>query len=301
MPQNPLTNPARLVALLSSLLVVLIWGSTFVIVKIGLEWVGPLSIAAFRYFLGALVLFPILWRRGIRASFSKINSRMWRTLIAIGLSAYVLGNGGLFIGLKFLPATTVSFLMSTTPILIMAAGALWLGEIPTRWQVLGALVTLLGTALFFAPGLERGEALGFVIVLVALVGFVLFSILGRSVASGDQLDTLSLTTLPLAIGGGIMLFIALPLEGLPVLTLRTVLLLSWLAVVNTSLGYFLYNHALRTLTAFEVNAILNLTPLATALIAWGFLGERLEALQWLGMGVMILGVMIVQRFAPPHD
>ena len=48
----------KLFALLISLLVTIIWSSTFVIVKIGLESLGPLTIAGWRYFIGAMVLTP---------------------------------------------------------------------------------------------------------------------------------------------------------------------------------------------------------------------------------------------------
>jgi drug/metabolite transporter (DMT)-like permease len=58
----------------------------------------------------------------------------------------------------------------------------------------------------------------------------------------------------------------------------------WLAAVNTALGYILYNHALQVLTAFEMNVMLNLSPLWTALMAWFLLSERLFtlAVDWHG-------------------
>ena len=69
----------------------------------------------------------------------------------------------------------------------------------------------------------------------------------------------------------------------------------WLALVNTSLGYLLYNHALRELTALEMNMVMNLTPLFTVFISWILLGERLGPLQGLGLLVMMVGVIMVQR------
>ena len=71
--------------------------------------------------------------------------------------------------------------------------------------------------------------------------------------------------------------------------------MAWLALVNTSVGYLLYNHALRELTALEMNMVMNLTPLFTAFISWILLGERLGLLQGLGLIVMIAGVILVQR------
>jgi len=270
-----------------------IWASSFVFVKIGLEYMGPLTIAGFRYFLAFLVLLPFLIRKGtIR---QPISREIWRRLFAIGISAYTVGNGALFWGLKYLPATTVSFLMSLSPLLMLIGGAVWLKEIPTRWQVVGIIVSLLGSVLFFSSGLKSGEPVGIVIVIVGLIGFMLFGILGREIAKVKQLDTITLTTIPLAIGGGILLLIAFPLEGMPLLSTKSVGIVLWLAIVNTALAYVLYNHSLQILTALEMNVMLNLTPLGTALLAWWLLSERLGFVQIIGMVVMIIGVIFVQR------
>jgi drug/metabolite transporter (DMT)-like permease len=57
----------------------------------------------------------------------------------------------------------------------------------------------------------------------------------------------------------------------------------------------LYNHSLRILTALEMNVMLNLSPLGTALLAWLLLGERVTILQLAGMVVVIIGVVLVQQ------
>lgn len=283
----------RIIAIGESVLATTIWASSFVFVKIGLEYMGPLTIAGFRYFLAFLVLLPFLIRKGtIR---QPISRGIWLRLFAIGISAYTVGNGALFWGLKYLPATTVSFLMSLSPLLILIGGAVWLKEIPTRWQVFGIVVSLLGSVLFFSSGLKSGEPVGIVIVIVGLIGFMLFGILGREIAKVKQLDTITLTTIPLAVGGGFLLLIAFPLEGMPLLSAKPVGIVLWLAIINTALAYVLYNHSLQILTALEMNAMLNLAPLGTALLAWWLLGERLGFVQIIGMVVMIIGVIFVQR------
>jgi len=283
----------RIIAIGESVLATVIWASSFVFVKIGLEYMGPLTIAGFRYFGAFLILLPFQIHKGTTGQ--SISRGIWLRLFAIGISAYTVGNGALFWGLKYLPATTVSFLMSLSPLLILIGGAIWLKEIPTRWQVFGIIVSLLGSVLFFSSGLQSGEPVGIIIVIVGLIGFMLFGVFGREIAKGKQLDTLTLTTIPLAIGGGFLLLIAFLIERMPIFSVKSVGIALWLAIVNTALAYVLYNHSLQILTALEMNMILNLTPLGTALLAWWLLGERLSFLQIIGMVVMITGVIFVQR------
>ena len=285
-------NPPRWLAIAEGFLVNLIWASTFVFVKIGLDYMGPLTLAGLRYFLAFLLLLPLM--AGRRNASRPIPARFWVRLLLIGLSAYTVGNGALYWGLKYLPATTGSFLLSFVTLFILFLGVLWLKEVPTLWQIAGTVISLVGGWLFFSPGLRVGELLGIGIVAVGLVGFVFFGILGREVAKGRQVDTLSLTAIPLAFGGCSLLLVAFPIEGLPRASTTGWAILIWLAVVNTALAYMLYNHALQVLTALEMNVLLNLSPLGTADLAWFLLGERLGVIQIIGIVTVIVGVALVQ-------
>ena len=260
----------RTLALMEALLVTVIWSSSFVIVKFGLETLGPLTIAGLRYSLGALALLPLFLIN--RPERKPISGNLWLRLIIIGISSYTIGNGALFWGLKYIPATTGSFLMGLIPLLVMIGGAIFLKEIPTSWQGVGVFISLAGSAVFFSGGLQPGEPLGIAILALGLIGFMTFSLLGRGIARERSLDTLVLTTFPLIIGGLTTICLALIVEGIPQFTTRSVWVVIWLALVNTSLGYFIYNHALRELTALEMNMLMNLTPLFTALISWIMLG-----------------------------
>lgn len=290
---RPPNRPGQLRAIAASLLVVIIWGSSFVFVKRALDTLGPLTIAGLRYFLAFLVLLPLVIRRGRRNS--RLTRALWLRLFLIGLSAYAVGNGALFWGLKYLPATTGSFMMSFIPLLVLFLSIAWLREIPTGRQVAGVIVSLIGSGLFFADGLRAGQPLGIAIVGSGLIGFAAFAILGRGVARLGHVDTLLLTAWPLGFGGGLLLLVAMPIEGLPNGSAEGYALVLLLAIVNTALAYLLYNHSLQTLTAVEMNAILNLSPLATAIIAWLLLSERLAANQIVGMLIVIGGVFLVQR------
>jgi drug/metabolite transporter (DMT)-like permease len=84
------------------------------------------------------------------------------------------------------------------------------------------------------------------------------------------------------------------IERKPILSLNGWLIITWLAIVNTAFAYVLYNHALKTITALEMNVLLNLSPLGTALMAWLILGEILSSIQIIGVLIVIVGVTIVQ-------
>lgn len=269
-----------------------IWASSFVLVKIILPQVGPLTIAGFRYFLAFLILFPFMLKK--RSEINTFSRKTWLLLALIGISAYTVGNGALFWGLQFLPATTTSLLLGASPLAVLFAGTIFLKETPTWGQVAGVLVSLFGNLLFFSIGLAPGEPLGISIVIIGMLGFTAFGILGRYVARAGQMSTLLLTGIPLGIGGGLLFLIGIPLEGWPVFDIQTAIILLWLAAVNTAAAYMLYNHALKSITALEMNVMLNVSPFGTALLAWILLGEGLERIQIWGIAVVIVGITLVQ-------
>ena len=283
-------QPSRALAILEALLVSMVWASSFVFVKMALTELGPLTIGGLRYFLGFICLLPFLRRRSFL-----ITRALWWRMALLGFSAYTLANGALFWALRYLPATTGSFMMSMITVTVLLGGIIWLREIPSRLQSGGILIALAGITLFFSPGLKPGEPLGLAIFALALVGFTLFGLLSRIAAIDRQVDTLTLTALPLAIGGGLLLAIAIPLEGIPSASLQTWGLVLFLAAINTALGYVLYNHALQSLQAFELNLLLGLTPIWTALLGWFLLDEVLESRQWAGIFVVMIGILLVQR------
>lgn len=281
----------RLTAILEALATTLIWASSYVLVKPLVDDIGPLTIAGLRYFLGFLLLLPFIGRgRGLRG----MTRRTWFDLALVGLSVYTLGNGAMYVGLKYLTPTTVTFLVGIVPLFILFLGVPVLNEVPTKIQAAGVAVTLAGNAAYFSDGLEAGEGIGLLWAGLGILGFTAFGLLGRRVAKTGAAGTLALTAIPLGIGGGATLALGLPLEGVPVLTPQAVGILLFLAAVNTALGYLLYNHALKTITALEMNVLLNLSPLGTAALAYWMLGDRATPAELFGIALMILGVTMVQ-------
>jgi probable blue pigment (indigoidine) exporter len=282
----------RIIAIAEALAVTAILGSTLVLVKLVLDDLGPLTITAFRYSLAFVLLLPFLLLRG---GLGQYPYPLWIRFVLLGVSFYVVGNGALYVGLKFIPATTGSLLLSFVPLLVMLAGVFLLREIPTPVQFAGLAVVLVGSVVFFSPGSSPGEPLGIAIVTIGLIGNAAFDVLGREVQRKQLTDTLTLTAIPLAVGSMVLLPLALLIEGLPKAPLSTWAIVFLLAALNTAGVYALMNHALKVLAAFEMAAIVNLTPLLTALWSRLLLGEKLRLVQVVGIVGVMLGIILVER------
>jgi len=298
MSKGNLDRP-RLLAVGEAFLTAAIWSSSFVGVKIVLAYTGPFTTGGLRYFIAFLLLAPFLFiRRRARPALTK---REWFNLSAMGICQYTIGNAALFFALKTISATSGSLALSFVPIPVLVLSAILLGERPRALQLVGIAAAIGGSVLFFSPSVDAHNPLAFAALAITVVSFAVFPTLARRFARDRSIDNITLTAVPLGVGGGLLLAAALAIEGLPRMPASAWGMVIGLAVVNTVLAYLLYNHALQHLTAVQMNVMLNLSPLGTALIAWRTLGERITPPQMVAMFLIIAGATLTQwnRRRPP--
>jgi drug/metabolite transporter (DMT)-like permease len=286
-------NP-NLAAVLQALLVTFIWSTSWVLVKFGLEDIPPVTFAALRYLFGFLFLIPFYLRSTKTVSLRQLARRDWSWLLFYGLLYYTLTQGSQFIGLLYLPAILFSFVLNFTAPLVALSGVVFLKEKLSRVQWVGMLVFLVGVVIFFYPvALPAGLLLGLGVAAVHVLGNVFSSITGRFINRQHSLDPLTVTLVSMGAGALGLLAAGLASEPFPVLDLGDWLLVLWLALVNTSFAFYLWNHTLRTLTAAQSSIINNTMLIQIAILAWIFLGETVTLKEGIGMAVVLAGVVMV--------
>lgn len=282
-------------AVLQALLVTVLWSSSWVLIKIGLQDIPALPFAGLRYGLAFFCLLPFAIRSGRLARLPSLSAATWIRLVTLGVLFYAVTQGAQFLSLVYLPAATASLLLSFTAVVVALLGIFLLREQPTGVQWAGTGLYLISVLVFLYPVTVRGsEVLGFTVALVGVLANALSSILGRDVNRRGDLDPLTVTVVSMGVGAGVLLIGGILVQGLPRLTPTHWATVIWLAVVNSAFAFTLWNRTLRTLSAIESNVINNTMLFQIALLAWVFLGERLSMRQILAMIVAGLGTMLVQ-------
>jgi len=278
--------------------VTVLWSSSWVLIKVGLdESLPPLTFAGLRYTLAFVVLLPfVLGRREARAELGRLDRRSIGTLLALGVTFYSLTQGAIFLSLSYLDATLVSLLWNLTPVLVAVAGLLWLGERIRRLQAGGIALCLVGAGLYFLPSvLPRAAAAGLVFAAIGVAANASASVLGRKVNRDRRMTASVVTLVSMGIGGIVLLLAGLLTQGLGQLSVPQLAILAWLALVNTALAFTLWNRTLRTLTAVESSILNGLMVPQIAVLAVIFLNESLTLGQWVGLLLVALGGYLVQR------
>ena len=282
----------HLVALIEAFFVTFLWSSSYVLVKVGLTEMSPLSLVALRYMVASLILLPLALKSGE----GKIL-RDWSNLLkmaVLGLSGYTVAQGLQCLGLFYLPAVSVTFILNFTPLIVAVLGVVALKEYPRLHQLAGMGLVLVGAYMYFNAPLGGNSLLGVGITLVSGIGWGSYLVLGRLLFVRDELNPLGLTAFSMGFGTLLLALAAFSMEGFPSVSLTGWSIIVWLGVVNTALAFFLWNHALQRLEAFEISVLQNTMLVQIAVLSWMFLGEQLTVAKLIPMGLVFVGALVVQ-------
>lgn len=285
-------------AILQAILVTLLWSSSYILIKIGLLELPPLTFASLRYFLAflTLVFFQRL-RRGETLP-KRLNSRNWGALVGLGLTLYALVPAAMFLALSLMPVVTVNLVFQAgIPILVALLSGFVLAEPTSRLQWGGVVLTVIGIYLFFPARPQGAEVIGIALAAVTAAGVAASNLLTRFLMRDRTLSAPQVSMISMGIGSSLLLVISLASETWPSFSWTSVLILAWLALVNTALAFTLWNRVLRTLTALEGGVIANAQIVEVAIMAWIVLGERMELPRILAALLILAGVTLVQARA----
>ena len=297
-PPQAAAPASALLPWLLVLVLVLIWGTSFILIKRGLAVYRPVELGALRIVLAALVLLPFA-ARGVRL----VPRARWRWLLTAGL----IGN--------FLPAILFAWaetrlasglagiLNSLTGLFTLLAGALLFGQRLTGARMLGVLTGMVGTAVLLSSGpggLGRVAPADvpyglLIVVATAMYGFNLNLIKYRLAG----IPPVEMAALALFFVAGPALVALLMTDAIP----RTLHLpggwtafgaVAILAAASTALGLVLYNWLIQLRGTVFATTTTYLMPVVSLL--WGVLdGERIYAGHYAGLAIILGGVALVSR------
>jgi drug/metabolite transporter (DMT)-like permease len=288
-------NHSHFRAILLALLVTFLWSTSFVIIKIGLAEIPPLTFAGLRYTIAFICLLPFAFTKTNSSIIKNLEKKDWLKLILLGLLFYTFTQGTQFIGLSLLPAVTVSLWLNFTPLIVAVMAIFLINEYPTKLQWLGVVLFILGIFTYFFPvTLSENQELGLIVMTVGVLANSASAVLGRSINREGRINPVVVTIISMGIGSIILLGVGIMIQGFPSISTQNILYLLWLAVVNTALAFTIWNFTLRTLSAMESSIINGTMLIQIAVLAWIFLGESITLQEGVGMLIAGAGAVLVQ-------
>jgi drug/metabolite transporter (DMT)-like permease len=176
-------HPATWKTLLAFAIIYFVWGSTFLAIRIGVEQVPPLLLAAMRFLVAGIVLYAWLLARGERSP----SLRQWMSASLLGLMIFVFDYGLLFWAERRVASGIAAVMMATIPVFMALSEIIFLGtQRLTISLTVALLIGICGVAVLMSHSLNLGGATidraGAIALIFASASWAVASVLTRKLA-----------------------------------------------------------------------------------------------------------------------
>ncbi len=272
------------------MILTLIWGYNWVVMKNALQYAGPFQFAALRTFLGALVLFVVIY-------FTKrpMGLKEFPTMLVLGLLQTIGFTGLLIWALVEGGAGKTAVLTYTMPFWVMLFAWPMLGEKVQGWQWLAVISAIFGMVLIFDPLHIKADGFSMFLAIVSGVSWALSAIISKKLHQrSPHLDLLNLTAWPMLIGSVPMVIIALIVPATSIeWTGYFIGAVLFNVLLSGALAWLLWLYALQRLPAGVASMASMLAPVIGVIAAWIQLNEVPSRVEIIGMLLIGLSLLVI--------
>lgn len=280
------------------LLLCVIWGTTWLVIKVGLRDLPPISFAALRFICACVILLFILWLYKVALPKTK---REWALLGVTGFLQFSFNYSMVFWSEQYISSGLAAVLQATIPVFGLLMARVHLPQEKLTWQKLAAIsMGVIGVAIIFIEQLKIENLLAFVSCVAIVAGA--FAAAEASILT----KKFGMALHPLSLLFGQMICGLLPLvlfgwfsEGNPIeihWTMSAVFAILYLAIIGTIAAFWMYYWLLQQVESTKAMTISLVTPLVAVIIGAIALDEKLLVQTFLGGALILAGTgMIVFR------
>ena len=277
--------------------VYLIWGSTYLAIRVGVESFPPLLLAGSRHLIFGLLFYPLLrWKTGIRPTWAN-----WRTVTVTGFLLLFVGNGGVCVAEQTVPSGVTALLVATVSLWMVLIDWLRPGGVrPVARVLIGLLLGFAGLALLVGPkdlgGSARINPVGVAILVVASFAWACGSLYSKH---GQMPSSPLLGAAMQSLTGGTVLWIVGWLSGemhslhLAAVSTRSWVAMGYLVFCGSMIGFTAYIYILKHSTATRVATYAFVNPVVALFLGWLVLGESITLRTILAAAVILAAVLLV--------
>ena len=289
--------PSRTSLLVAFAAIYLIWGSTYLGIRLAVEAMPPFLLAGARFIIAGALLFAFLMLRGAPWP----TAQQWRINAIIGTILLVGGNGLVVWAQQFVPSGITALLLGVGPLFIVLTEWAWPGGLRPSAVTLGALLLGFGGVTWLAAPWERSaegglHAGGVAAILAACIFWAIGSIYSRHARHGAGPFLASSLQM---LGGGAALLVSAWLHGefpqldLPAITLRAWFAFTYLVAIGSLVGFSTFVWLIKHSTPARVATYAYVNPIVAIFLGWLLLHEPVTSRTLIASAVIIAAVVII--------
>ena len=279
-------------------LIALIWGSTWLAIRIGLDSLTPVISAGIRFSIASIFVFVLIKIRRIRLQTDASSMKIY---FLLGIFSFVIPFGLVYWAEQFIPSGLASVLFAVMPFGVILFSWLMLPDNKISvYQMSGVLVGFAGIVFIFSEDLSMEFSdyiLGMLAVLVSALMQAWISVVIKK--HGKHLNPLSMNFVPLVIGGIVMIIAGFIFENSSdwVFNYKAIGSIIYLAFFGTVVTFTTYFWLLKRVNVVILSLNTFITPIVAVFLGWIILNERLSARALIGSGMVLIGILFA-NFRP---
>lgn len=266
----------------------IIWGSTYFVIRIGVESWPPLLMAGIRFFSAGMVLIAVLLLTGHKLP----SLRPLLNAALIGVLLLAVGNGFVTVAEhQNVPSGIAAVVVATVPLFTLCFSRFF-GIETRKLEWVGIAIGLAGIILLNSGGNLSGNPWGAVMILIGSLSWAFGSVYGSRIElpSGMMAGAIEM------LAAGIVLLAASALSGEHLTAMPSLsgfLAVGYLALFGSIIAINAYMYLIRNVTPAVATSYAYVNPVVAVLLGTGFGGEHLSSVEWLALGIIIMAVVLV--------
>jgi drug/metabolite transporter (DMT)-like permease len=281
----------------------IVWGSTYLGIKVAIETIPPFFHAAVRFLASGIIL--VIWQRSVGVAMP--TRQQWISTAIIGNLLLLGGNGLVSWAEQFIPSGIAALIIGSVPIFLVIGEALRPGGVKPNWQaILGIVIGFIGIYVLVGPSKEAGMALNVFGVIALLSACVLWTIGSIYSKNADLPKSVLMSTGAQMLMGSIGLFIVSALTGELVgwdasaVSARSIYGVLYLIFIGSLIGFVAYGWLLQNAPISLVATYAYVNPIVAVLLGYWFGNETLEPRIWLATAIIVGSVMFINSRSKPR-
>lgn len=298
------SRPSRVLVVLAFAAVYVIWGSTYLAIRLAIETLPSFLMAATRFLIAGAILFTLSLFNGekIRTSFSQ-----WPKAFAIGGLLLLCGNGGVTWAENYVASGLAALLVATEPLWVVMLNWGITKRRPNSKVLLGVFIGLAGVTLLVSKGLDASGS------RLSLIGGGVVVLAGMAWAGGSvysnrrpiQATTSMVSGMQMLAGGSLLLLLALVTGDFARLSFEnaswvSIGAFSYLTLFGSLVAFTAYSWLLNNVTPARAATYAYVNPVVAVLLGWLIASEPLTLRMMVAAAIIVGSVVLITTFGREH-
>ncbi|MGE5352236.1 MAG: DMT family transporter [Acidobacteriota bacterium] len=285
-------NAEKVKIILGYTMVCLIWGSTWMAIRIGLDSVSPILSAGFRFSLASAALYLYMKYKGVKIQTDRRSIALY---IILGVFSFVIPFGLSYWGQNYIPSWLAAILFAVMPFFVLIFSRMAIPQDKIQSDKIAAMIMgFLGIIIIFSKNLSWDSGFSFWGMVAILLGAVLQAAIAVMVKKyGEHLHPLSMNFIPILICGVSLTAAGLIFEDVSAIKLDSKALISiaYLAIFGTILTFTTYYWLLKRINIILLSLTSFVTPIVAMVLGAVFMGEILTSRDLLGSSLVLIAIL----------